>query len=102
MIPERCGPLDLAILPIGAYEPRWFMGSVHMNPQDCLRAVADVRAAQNGRRLVMAACHWGTFKLTDEPLDEPPRVTRDLWDGSDNAASDLLIFKHGETRVIDH
>ena len=100
-ISSRCGPIDLAILPIGAYEPRWFMGSVHMNPEDCLHAVAGLRAAQNGRPVRMAACHWGTFKLTDEPLDEPPRLVRQLWERSDNAESDLLVLRHGETCTID-
>jgi N-acyl-phosphatidylethanolamine-hydrolysing phospholipase D len=99
-IAAGCGPFDVAILPIGAYEPRWFMGSVHMNPEDCMKAITQLTQGQHGRRLVMAAAHWGTFKLTDEPMDEPPARMREQWRvaGLDN--NDLWIMRHGETRTI--
>jgi N-acyl-phosphatidylethanolamine-hydrolysing phospholipase D len=99
-IAERCGPFQVAILPIGAYEPRWFMGSVHMNPEDCLKAMSQLVSRQNGRRLVMAAAHWGTFKLTDEPMDEPPAWMGELWQAARLDARDLWIMRHGETRTI--
>jgi N-acyl-phosphatidylethanolamine-hydrolysing phospholipase D len=99
-ITQRCGPFDMAILPIGAYDPRWFMGSVHMNPDDCMKAFAQMSAAQGGRRLVMTASHWGTFKLTDEPMDEPPMKMRELWHASGRDSKDLWILRHGETRVF--
>ena len=99
-IGERCGPFDLAILPIGAYEPRWFMGAVHMNPEDCIKAMAQLASAQKGRRLGMIAGHWGTFKLTDEPMDEPPALMRELWETAHHDANDLWILRHGETRSI--
>jgi N-acyl-phosphatidylethanolamine-hydrolysing phospholipase D len=99
-IAKRCGPFDLAIMPIGAYEPRWFMGSVHMNPEDCMKAYVDLTNAQNGRRMIMAAAHWGTFKLTDEPMDEPPARMRDRWQEAGRDTSDLWIMRHGETRRI--
>jgi L-ascorbate metabolism protein UlaG (beta-lactamase superfamily) len=66
-IGRRHGPLDAALLPIGAYDPEWFMRRQHMNPEDAVRAFRDL-----GARL-LCAMHWGTFKLTDEPLDEPPQ-----------------------------
>jgi L-ascorbate metabolism protein UlaG (beta-lactamase superfamily) len=72
-IAERCGPLDAAMLPIGAYEPRWFMRSQHMNPADAVQAFEDLRADR------FVAMHWGTFKLTDEPLDQPPQLLRACW-----------------------
>jgi L-ascorbate metabolism protein UlaG (beta-lactamase superfamily) len=59
--------IDLAILPMGAYEPRWFMGAQHMAPEDTVRALE----ALGARR--MMAMHWGTFDLNDEPLDHGPR-----------------------------
>ena len=59
--------LDAALLPIGAYDPAWFMERQHLNPEQAVRAFQDLGA----RTLV--GMHWGTFKLTDEPLDEPPR-----------------------------
>lgn len=99
-IAERCGPFQVAILPIGAYEPRWFMGAVHMNPEDCLKAMSQLVSRQSGRRLVMAASHWGTFKLTDEPMDEPPARMRDLWQAARLDAKDIWIMKHGETRTL--
>jgi L-ascorbate metabolism protein UlaG (beta-lactamase superfamily) len=70
-IGRRFPRLDAALLPIGAYDPEWFMSKQHMNPREALDAFRDLGA----RRIV--AMHWGTFKLTDEPLDEPPRLFRD-------------------------
>jgi L-ascorbate metabolism protein UlaG (beta-lactamase superfamily) len=93
-IGERCGPLDAAMLPIGAYEPRWFMKTQHMNPEDALQAYLDLGAKR------FMAMHWGTFKLTDEPLDEPPQLLRRLWAerGLDPAA--LSIPAVGETVAL--
>jgi L-ascorbate metabolism protein UlaG (beta-lactamase superfamily) len=62
---EAHGPLRLAILPIGAYEPRWFMKDQHMNPSDAVKALADCGVAQ------ALAHHHGTFQLTDEAIDAP-------------------------------
>ena len=62
---ERYGPFRLAILPIGAYEPRWFMRNQHMNPEEAVRAFRDCGA--DGA----LAHHYGTFKLTDEAIDAP-------------------------------
>lgn len=64
---ERLGPIDLALLPIGAYEPRWFMKSVHMNPEEAVRAHQQLQAR------VSIAMHFGTFQLTTEGIDEPIR-----------------------------
>lgn len=99
-IATRCGPVDVAILPIGAYEPRWFMGSVHMNPEDCMKAVSQLKTPQEDRPLIVAAAHWGTFKLTDEPMDEPPKRMREEWQESGLDGKDLWIMRHGETRVL--
>jgi L-ascorbate metabolism protein UlaG (beta-lactamase superfamily) len=64
-VAEAHGPLRLAILPIGAYEPRWFMQDQHMNPADAVKALADCGAEQ------ALAHHHGTFQLTDEAIDAP-------------------------------
>jgi len=62
---ERHGPLRLAILPIGAYEPRWFMREQHMNPTESVQAFLDC-----GAELALGH-HYGTFQLTDEAIDAP-------------------------------
>jgi len=60
--------IDVALLPIGAYEPRWFMKWQHMDPAEAYQAYLDLRAQ------AMIGMHWGTFDLTDEPLDLPPKL----------------------------
>jgi L-ascorbate metabolism protein UlaG (beta-lactamase superfamily) len=62
---ERHGPFRLAILPIGAYEPRWFMRDQHMNPAEAVQAFIDCGAES------ALAHHYGTFRLTDEAIDAP-------------------------------
>jgi L-ascorbate metabolism protein UlaG (beta-lactamase superfamily) len=62
---RRCGPIDLALLPIGAYEPRWFMKDVHMNPAEAVQAHLDLEASMS------VAMHFGTFRLTAEGISEP-------------------------------
>jgi L-ascorbate metabolism protein UlaG (beta-lactamase superfamily) len=64
-INARLGAADLALLPIGAYEPRWFMGAVHMNPADAVMAFQDLGA----KRAI--GMHFGTFQLTAEAIDAP-------------------------------
>jgi L-ascorbate metabolism protein UlaG (beta-lactamase superfamily) len=66
-IRRRCGAPDLALIPIGAYEPRWFMKAAHMDPEEAIRVHQEVGA----RRSI--AMHWGTFQLTDEAREEPVR-----------------------------
>jgi L-ascorbate metabolism protein UlaG (beta-lactamase superfamily) len=65
---QRLGPIDLALLPIGAYEPRWFMQPVHMNPAEAVQAHLDLEAAES------IGMHFGTFQLTTEGIDEPVRA----------------------------
>jgi L-ascorbate metabolism protein UlaG (beta-lactamase superfamily) len=66
-IAARLGPIDLALLPIGAYEPRWFMKDIHMDPAEAVQAHLDLAARQS------IAMHFGTFQLTPEGIDEPVR-----------------------------
>ena len=93
---RRLGPFDAVCMPIGAYDPEWFMGPVHTNPE---HAVATFRTLASPAA-VMAGMHWGTFKLTDEPMDEPPRRTAAAWAAAGLAADRLWIPRHGETRRI--
>ena len=64
-IRHRLGAPDLAMLPIGAYEPRWMMGPVHMDPAEAVRAMMDLHATR------AVGMHFGTFQLTAEPIDAP-------------------------------
>ncbi len=95
-IGKRYGPFDLALLPIGGYEPRWFMRAVHMNPEEAVRAFQDL----GGSRTVLVPMHWGTFKLTDEAMDEPPVRTRAAWGAAGLAPERFWLLAHGESRAL--
>ena len=92
---DRYGPFDLSLLPIGAYEPRWFMKNHHINPEEAVQAHLDLRSKKS------VAMHWGTFMLTDEPLDEPPRRLKEAMKKEEIPDDEFLVLKHGETIVID-
>ncbi|HEY6093082.1 MAG TPA: MBL fold metallo-hydrolase [Gemmatimonadales bacterium] len=93
-IAERYGPFDIALLPIGAYEPRWFMRYLHMNPEEAVEACRDLKAP------AMVPIHWGTFKLTDEAMDEPPVRAHAAWQAAGLAAGGYRQLAHGETLTI--
>jgi len=65
---QEYGPFRLAVLPIGAYEPRWFMSDNHMNPEEAVAVMRSLRAEQ------ALGHHWGTFQLTDEAVTSPPEA----------------------------
>jgi N-acyl-phosphatidylethanolamine-hydrolysing phospholipase D len=92
---RRLGPFDVQILPVGAYDPRWFMRVVHMDPEESVAAFQEMGGAS-----AMVPVHWGTFKLTDEPMDEPPRRTRKAWAAAGLEPSALLLLAHGESRDL--
>lgn len=93
-IGERFGPIDLALLPIGAYEPRWFMSIQHVNPEEAVLAHRDLRARKS------LGMHWGTFRLSDEPLD---RAARDLAAARTKLGvpdDEFVALRHGESLRI--
>ena len=92
-IGERFGGFDLAAIPVGAYLPRWFMKEQHVNPEEAVLIHRDVGA----RRSI--GIHWGTFELTDEPLDEPIGELPLARKKHGVPDSDFVLFRHGETRV---
>lgn len=94
-IGERAGPFDVALMPIGAYRPRWFMERAHMNPEDAVRAYTELGATG-----VFVPMHWGTFRLADEAPLEPPELTRQAWAEAGLPAEHLRILRHGETLVV--
>ncbi len=92
--PAQGGGFDIALLPIGAYEPRWFMRDQHVNAEEAVRIHLDLGAKAS------LGIHWGTFELTDESLDEPPRAlaqARRALNISDSAFFTLAI---GQTRRL--
>ena len=92
-IGERYGPIDIYLAPVGAYEPRWFMKDVHMNPEEALRSAMDVRAR------VFVPIHWGTFDLSDEPLWMPVERLREVYSAV-TGAPELRILGHGGATSI--
>jgi L-ascorbate metabolism protein UlaG (beta-lactamase superfamily) len=85
--------IDLAIINLGAYEPRWFMAGSHINPRETVQAFKELGAA----RLMIV--HWGTFRLGDEPVHFPPLdIKREM---EKEGLSDRLVYlEHGETLFL--
>jgi L-ascorbate metabolism protein UlaG (beta-lactamase superfamily) len=94
-VAETYGPLRLAILPIGAYEPRWFMRDQHMNPSDAVQALADCGAAQ------ALAHHHGTFQLTDEAIDAPVEALHAALDAAKIPRERFIALKPGQVVEIE-
>lgn len=85
-ISEHVGPVDVAALPIGAYEPDWFMKDSHMNPAEAVLVHRKLRARKS------VGIHWGTFPLSEEPLGDPPlRLRRE----AEKALVDFVTVPHG-------
>jgi L-ascorbate metabolism protein UlaG (beta-lactamase superfamily) len=90
-IAARLGPIDLAFLPIGAYEPRWFMKDIHMNPAEAVQAHLDLAARQS------VGIHFGTFQLTPEGLDQPAHDLADALHQRGLPAADFRTFEVGHS-----
>jgi L-ascorbate metabolism protein UlaG (beta-lactamase superfamily) len=88
------GPLRLALLPIGAYEPRWFMKDQHMNPSDAVKALTDCGAAH------ALAHHHGTFQLTDEAIDAPVIALAEALDEAGIPRERFVALKPGQVFEI--
>lgn len=93
-IGQRIGAIDWAMLPIGAYSPRWFMSSQHVNPEEALAGFTALGAKN------FLAMHWGTFKLTDEPVGEPRKRILELWAASGIDRDRLWLMDVGESRAL--
>ena len=88
---RRLGPIDLALLPIGAYEPRWFMQAVHMNPAEAVQAHLDLEASES------IGMHFGTFQMTTEGIDEPLRALEEARRARNVAPSVFRTIGFGES-----
>jgi N-acyl-phosphatidylethanolamine-hydrolysing phospholipase D len=82
------------MIPIGAYKPRWLMQPVHLDPADAVKAHLDLHSR------LSVACHWGTFRLTDEPLEEPAMMLSEELRLRHIDPKEFRILKPGETLVI--
>ena len=87
----KYGPIDAALLPIAAYEPRWFMKAFHMAPHEAVKAFQELRAA------VFIPQQWGVFDLTDEPLGLPPQDYREAARRSGIPEARTPLLPHGGT-----
>lgn len=86
------GPFHLAAIPIGAYEPRWFMRNQHVNPEEALQVHRDIRARRS------LGIHWGTFHgITDEPLDQPPADLARAREQAGIAEKEFFVLRHGQS-----
>lgn len=97
---ERCGPFNLLMVPIGAYEPRWFMRQVHVDPAEAVQICLDLTTPSPDSDPLVLAIHWGTFRLTHEPWDEPRRLAIERWAEVGLAPDRLWIPGFGETRDV--
>ena len=93
-IGQRFGGMDLALIPIGAYNPRWIMRSVHVDPAEAVRIHEEVRS-----RFSIGG-HWGTFRLTDEPMDEPPARLQQALGERGLSEKDFAVLRAGQSVLI--
>jgi L-ascorbate metabolism protein UlaG (beta-lactamase superfamily) len=91
-IGRRLGPFDLSFLPIGAYEPRWFMGPVHCDPAEAVQIHADVRARRS------LGMHFGCFQLADDGFDQPVTDFLAAREKAAVAPEEFALPEVGETR----
>jgi L-ascorbate metabolism protein UlaG (beta-lactamase superfamily) len=94
-IRQRLGRVDIALLPIGAYEPRWFMREQHMNPDDAVRAHLDLEAP------LSIATHFGCFQLTDEGIDDPVTDLIAARERLSISPESFQALETGETRLFE-
>jgi L-ascorbate metabolism protein UlaG (beta-lactamase superfamily) len=90
----RLGAPDLALLPIGAYEPRFIMAAVHVNPEEAVAAHLALAARQS------VGMHFGTFQLTDEAIDAPPKALAAAMDAAALDPAAFVTLGFGETRIF--
>lgn len=92
---EKHGRFRFAMIPIGAYEPRWFMEAQHQNPDEAVEAFK-LLGAQNA-----AGMHWGTFQLTNEPIEEPRDLLHAALDREGIARERFRAMQPGEMWEVD-
>ncbi|CAP65421.1 uncharacterized protein PODANS_6_9240 [Podospora anserina S mat+] len=92
-IGERMGPFDLGLIPIGAYHPRWLFSWMHANPYDAVEIFKDTKCKK------AMGIHWGTWVLTSEEVEEPPRLLKHALKRSGIQEEGVFgVCKIGETK----
>jgi len=91
---SELAPIDVALLPIGAYEPRWFMKPLHMNPQEAVQAHVDLGSPFS------VAMHFGTFRLTTEGIDDPVRDLRTALDARGISHERFRVLQVGDSLAV--
>jgi L-ascorbate metabolism protein UlaG (beta-lactamase superfamily) len=90
LIRKKFGPIGVAMLPIGAYIPRWLMSPVHMSPEDAVKAHLDLKASKS------LGIHFGTFPLGDEPFEAPVNELERHKISAGLEPSDFVALQNGE------
>lgn len=93
-IEKRLGAPDVALIGIGAYEPNWFMKPMHMNPSEAVQAHQDLKSKRS------IGMHFGTFQLSNEGLDQPPKDLKDALAKAAIPESQFTTMENGETRLF--
>ena len=93
-IQQKFGHMDLSLIPIGAYAPRWFMKDHHCNVEEAIQIHKDLKSKKS------IAMHWGTFQLTDEPMDEPVKLLKKLTIEKKLLSDEFIPMTHGESKIL--
>lgn len=94
-IEQRFGAMDLSLIPIGAYNPRWFMQDMHVAPREAVKIHRDVKSKYS------VGMHFGTFILTDEPMREPPQLLKRELARQGVDGAEFVVYKHGQMQFLD-
>lgn len=95
-IGQRLGPFDFSAIAVGAYEPRWFMKAQHINPDEAVQIHKEVGSRKS------LGVHWGTFELTDEPLDQPIGDLAEAVRKRGLKDSEFILLEHGQTITLEY
>ena len=92
---EKFGQFELAVIPIGACDHRWFMKEAHVNLNEAVMIHQDINARYS------VGIHWVTFILTDEPVEEPPKRLLVALEKEGISKENFFVMEHGETKILD-
>ncbi|KHD87619.1 MAG: beta-lactamase [Bdellovibrio sp. ArHS] len=91
---NRFGAMDISLIPVGAYEPKWFMGKQHVDPEGAAQIHLDLRSK------LSIGVHWGTFRLSDEAMAAPPEELKKALQKMNIEPEAFRVLKHGEVLHI--